>query len=245
MIGSPIQSEVVVTSFNLGRAYYQARLSIPCRNNHNRRNLIISIIMKTFVFLALFFLSSSATAYSIKSFSTPSPSPVVNRRTIFQSVAYGGALVAAVLVTDAAPAYAALDSCPKGSNNCLTTLWTPPAGTDASAAAAILKKVIESYPVDGQNKVDLGGWTIVDDSFSPGKVASIEYKSGIGNFAKFFNGGKPFVDDLKLEIGTAGVVQVRSSSRIGDSDLGVNQKRLVYLADKLRGEGWTAPDPKY
>jgi hypothetical protein len=191
--------------------------------------------MKIFAFLALGFWSSTA-AYGIKSTKSP-----VNRRDIFRSVAYGGA--AAALVTSA-PGYA-LDSCPKGSSNCLTTTWTPPAGTDAGAAAGSLKRVIESYPMEGQKKVDLGGWTIVDDSFGPGKVASVEYKSGIGNFAKFLNGGKPFVDDLKLEIGTDGVVKVRSSSRVGDSDLGVNQKRLVYLAGKLREEGWGAPDPTY
>ncbi|VEU33544.1 unnamed protein product [Pseudo-nitzschia multistriata] len=175
---------------------------------------------------------SSAAAYSIK------PQNEVGRREMFQKVGAAAFLVAA------SPANA-LDGCPKGSNNCLTTKWTPPAGTDSSAAASTLKKVIESYPQDGQNKVDLGGWTIVDDSFAPGKVASVEYKSGIGNFAKFFNGGKPFVDDLKLEIGADGAVDVKSSSRIGDSDLGVNQKRLAYIVESLRKEGWSAPDPKY
>lgn len=208
-------------------------ITSPSRINNHNSNLVST--MKVFAFLALGFWSSAA-SYSIK-LSTSQ----VNRRDIFRSVAYGGAVAALV---SSAPGYA-LDSCPRGSNNCLTTTWTPPAGIDAGAAASSLKKVIESYPMDGQNKVDLGGWTIVDDSFGPGKVASVEYKSGIGNFAKFFNGGKPFVDDLKLEIGTDGVVKVRSSSRVGDSDLGVNQKRLIYLADKLRGEGWTAPDPTY
>ena len=142
-------------------------------------------------------LASSASAYS------------VDRRTALTQVASAGAAAAFGL---AGPANA-LDACPKGSNNCLTTTWTPPSGTSASAAADGLKKVIESYPQEGQNKVDMGGWTIVSDSFAPGKTAAVEYKSGIGNFAKFFNGGKPFVDDLKLEIGSDGVVSVRSSSR--------------------------------
>lgn len=189
--------------------------------------------MKLSVSNLLFFVAASATdAYTIK------PQNTVGRREVFSQV---GALA---FLAAANPANA-LDACPKGSNNCLTTQWTPPAGTDASAAASALKKVIESYPQEGQNKVDLGGWTVVEDSFAPGKVASIEYKSGIGNFAKFFNGGKPFVDDLKLAIGENGVVDVRSSSRIGDSDLGVNQKRVAYIVDALRKEGWTAPDPKY
>ncbi|KAL3915289.1 MAG: hypothetical protein SGILL_005725 [Bacillariaceae sp.] len=174
---------------------------------------------------------SSASAYS------------VDRRDAFRHVATAGAAAAFGLATSG-PANA-LDACPKGSNNCLTTKWTPPSGTSASDSASALKKVIGAYPQEGQNKVDLGGWTIVDDSFAPGKTASIEYKSGIGNFAKFFNGGKPFVDDLKLEIGNDGAVSVFSSSRVGDSDLGVNQKRLSYLVSKLRAEGWDAPDPTY
>ena len=52
------------------------------------------------------------------------------------------------------------------------------------------------------------------------------------------------MDDLKLELGD-GVVQVKSASRVGDSDFGVNQKRLNYLVAKLREEGWNAPDPVY
>ena len=177
------------------------------------------------------FIASSASAYS------------VDRRKAFGQVASASAAAAFGLATSV-PANA-LEACPKGSNNCLTTTWTPPSGTNANAAASGLKKVIESYPQEGQNKVDMGGWTIVDDSFAPGKTAAVEYKSGIGNFAKFFNGGKPFVDDLKLEIGSDGVVSVRSSSRVGDSDLGVNQKRLNYFVSQLRADGWSAPDPTY
>ena len=61
---------------------------------------------------------SSAAAYSIK------PQNEVGRREMFQKVGAAAFLVAA------SPANA-LDGCPKGSNNCLTTKWTPPAGTIA------------------------------------------------------------------------------------------------------------------
>ena len=61
-----------------------------------------------------------------------------------------------------------------------------------------------------------------------------------GNFAKFLNGGKPFIDDLEIQVQNGGVA-VKSASRIGDSDLGVNAKRLNYIASKLREKGWTAP----
>lgn len=85
----------------------------------------------------------------------------------------------------------------------------------------------------------------MDGSYAPGSTVSLEYKSGIGKFAKFFNGGKPFVDDLKLAIGSDGAVAVKSSSRVGDSDFEVNKKRLSYFVASLRKEGWAAPDPSY
>jgi len=50
------------------------------------------------------------------------------------------------------------------------------------------------------------------------------------------------VDDLVVEIedssGEYTVFQVRSSSRVGDSDFGVNQKRLSYLFGELKSLGW-------
>ena len=45
-----------------------------------------------------------------------------------------------------------------------------------------------------------------------------------------------FVDDLELYAdSTTGVLQARSVSRLGDSDLGVNAKRLAALHDQLKG----------
>ena len=103
---------------------------------------------------------------------------------------------------------------------------------------------LNSCQQQGQNDVDKGGWTIVSDDLAGSGTAAVEYRSGIGNFAKFLNGGKPFVDDLKLEI-QDGVVQVRSSSRVGDSDFKVNQKRLQFLGNALQAKGWDVPEPKY
>ena len=149
---------------------------------------------------------------------------------------------ASAVVVNPAFANAALPAC-SSRGNCIRTEWTPPSGMDKDAAIASLRKALESYPQEGQNSVDLGGWTVVDD-FADGS-GRVEFKSGIGNFAKFFNGGKPFIDDLKFEVAENGVVAVRSSSRVGDSDLGVNQKRLNFLVSKLREAGWSAPDPVY
>jgi uncharacterized protein (DUF1499 family) len=49
-----------------------------------------------------------------------------------------------------------------------------------------------------------------------------------------------FVDDLEIAVGAESVA-VRSASRIGDSDFGVNAKRINYLAAALRANGWDAP----
>jgi uncharacterized protein (DUF1499 family) len=53
-----------------------------------------------------------------------------------------------------------------------------------------------------------------------------------------------YIDDVEFaHINDKGnnAVQVRSSSRIGYLDFGVNAKRLNYIAQDLRAKGWTAP----
>jgi hypothetical protein len=133
-------------------------------------------------------------------------------------------------------------SCQPKSKNCLTTRWSSGAGKTISGAD--VAAILNTYPQEGQNGVDLGGWKFVENNLANGGSAKVEYKSGIGTFAKFFNGGQPFVDDLIVEVAD-GVVTIKSASRIGDSDLGVNQKRLQYLAAQARAKGWDAPDPTY
>jgi hypothetical protein len=158
-----------------------------------------------------------------------------SRRAFVQSAA---ALVAA------SPLVAqAIEACPSGTQNCIRTTWTPPAGTSAADMAKTVSAVLTEYPSEGQADADKGGWTIVQDDLA-GAGTAVEFKSGIGNFAKYFNGGKPFVDDLKLEIAN-GVVEVRSSSRVGESDFKVNQKRLLYLGKSLQAKGWEVPGPTY
>jgi uncharacterized protein (DUF1499 family) len=65
--------------------------------------------------------------------------------------------------------------------------------------------------------------------------------------------GRPF-DDLELEMGRdqsssspSGVILVeeKSSSRMGSSDLFVNRNRLVYLGKRLKERGWSVPEPRY
>lgn len=163
-----------------------------------------------YVFAAVFTIQS-VTAYV----------PAINsRRDALQNIAVGFALVTASPVS---PSYA-FDACPPKANNCVSTTWTPPKGSKADVVKS-LKEVINAYPLEGQNDVDGGGWKIAQDNLSGDGSARVEYmSSGKGNFAKFFNGGKPFVDDLNIFVEENGVVQVRSQSRVGDSDFGVNAK---------------------
>ena len=144
------------------------------------------------------------------------------------------AAAAAAVVSSYPSAAGAAGACPKGANNCLTGIWL--GAKDAKDAAATLKAVLESYPPAGQAGVDGGGFKFV--SSSPESFKLEFYSAGTGNMAKFFNGGKPFVDDLECTINADGSVTYKSASRVGDSDFGVNGKRIAYIADALRAKGW-------
>jgi hypothetical protein len=84
----------------------------------------------------------------------------------------------------------------------------------------------------GQSNIDGGGFNIV--TFNP--------KSGY-IYAQFESLKNGFIDDLEMAVvgKDSNVVEVRSSSRLGYLDFGVNAKRLNYLAKALREKGWDAP----
>mmetsp|Transcript_12139 Transcript_12139/g.18208 ORF Transcript_12139/g.18208 Transcript_12139/m.18208 type:complete len:195 (+) Transcript_12139:74-658(+) len=145
---------------------------------------------------------------------------------------------ATILAISVPSAANAIDACPKGSKNCLRQTWTPPSSTSAADAASQLRDVLNAYPQEGQEdgKVDGGGYTIISDSDGSFKL---EYRSsGKGFFAKSFNAGKPFIDDLVIEPNGSSF-EFRSASRLGDSDFGVNGKRLSYIGGLLKEKGWT------
>ncbi|GKY97244.1 hypothetical protein MPSEU_000682800 [Mayamaea pseudoterrestris] len=140
----------------------------------------------------------------------------------------------------------AMEACPRGTQNCIYTSWTPPEGVSKSDVVDTIRAVVTSYPQEGQGGVDNSGYTIAQDALADKGTARIEYRN-FGNFAKFMNGGRPFVDDLLIEVAAndGNQVQVRSSSRVGESDFGVNQKRLLFFKKELQGRGWTVPEPRY
>lgn len=90
-----------------------------------------------------------------------------------------------------------------------------------------LLDVIKEY-TPGQAGVDGGGFRIVT---SKPDYVYVQYES--------LRYG--FVDDVEFAMGSDGV-QVRSASRLGFLDLGVNAKRLNYLSARLRSLGWDAPE---
>jgi uncharacterized protein (DUF1499 family) len=138
-----------------------------------------------------------------------------------------------------------ITACKPGSKNCIVTTWTAPKGGTNNVKATLVK-ILNAYPQAGQANVDKGGYKIVSSSSNNSPIIKVEYTSGIGTFAKLFNGGQPFVDDLIAVVDNKnGVVTIKSSSRIGQSDLGVNQKRLKFLGAQAKAMGWTVPEPKY
>jgi Protein of unknown function (DUF1499) len=188
--------------------------------------------------------------WSLKSDVSSASSPLAmthSRRDIFRSVAITAAGSVLVSSSSPFPADATVPACPKGSKNCIRTAWIAPAGTSTKDISKTVGTIFESYPQSGQADVDLGGWTNVEGKLLAGDTsAKYEYSSGVGKFAKFFNGGKPFIDDVLIEINDTNV-DIRSSSRVGDSDFDVNKLRLQYLGQKVKDLGWTVlvPDLKY
>jgi uncharacterized protein (DUF1499 family) len=109
--------------------------------------------------------------------------------------------------------------------------WPKDLGDDKQKAFDELKKVIEAYK-PGQNGVDGGGFEI--QTFDP--VKGYLYVQ----FQALKNG---YIDDVEFAVVNGlgdRTVQVRSSSRVGYLDFGVNAKRLNFIAIALRDKGWSA-----
>ena len=226
-------------------------------------------IVSTISAISAFSFSAAAYALmhqSVQSRHFPRQTAIVNndgaafstsRRDAF---AYASLLLVPVVVAIAVPSDPAnaLEECGKKSHNCIRTTWrAPPSIVDPHDAARLVRDVLNSYPQEGQSGVDCNGWMVVNDGAfdsSDSGTIELEYKSCVGPAALAINLGRPFVDDLKLEMGRdqsssspSGIilVEVKSSSRMGSSDLFVNRKRLVYLGKRLKERGRSVPEPRY
>lgn len=150
----------------------------------------------------------------------------------------------------------ALDQCRAKARNCIRTTWAAPNNIDKEQAITAIKDALNSYPQKGQNGIDCNGWSIVRDTLSSedgvANFIALEFKSCVGPSALAINLAQPFIDDVILELsdvttgeGKSIAVEVKSSSRMGASDLSVNKKRIENLGNKLRQQGWIVPDVKY
>lgn len=120
-------------------------------------------------------------------------------------------------------------------------IWPKELGDDKEAAFKQLASTISSYQ-PGQSDVDGGGFKVVTNDPAGGYIYT--------QFESLKNG---YIDDVEMAyvaaVGAAPggerAVQIRSSSRIGYLDFGVNAKRLNYIAKDLRAKGWDAPGVEY
>mgnify|MGYP001228875038 CR=1 FL=1 len=101
---------------------------------------------------------------------------------------------------------------------------SPP--TDAPAPLRTLAEVVRNYK-PGQGGVDGGGFQVVSQSDEYFYVQFEALKKG-------------FIDDVEFAMGKGAKreVLVRSSSRVGYTDFGVNAVRLNYISASLREKGW-------
>jgi uncharacterized protein (DUF1499 family) len=111
-----------------------------------------------------------------------------------------------------------------------------PSEQDQAQALDQLYSVLKAYP-PGQNDVDGGGFEIQKYDAAKGYIY-VQYES-------LKNG---YIDDVEFAVIDGygpRQVQVRSSSRLGYLDFGVNSKRLNWIAKALREKGWDAEGVNY
>jgi len=110
--------------------------------------------------------------------------------------------------------------------------WVWPKDMDKAQAFQQLEQVIQGYE-PGQDGVDGGGFQIVKSDSKMGYLYA--------QFEALKNG---YIDDFEVayvEGRGDRACQIRSSSRVGYLDYGVNAKRVNYIAKQLRSKGWDAP----
>ena len=105
----------------------------------------------------------------------------------------------------------------------LVPTWIPP--PEETKPLQTVAAVVASYE-PGQGGIDGGGFALIKqtDSYLYYQFEALK---------------KGYIDDLEFatDKATTGVM-VRSASRVGVTDFGVNAIRLNYIGDKLRSKGW-------
>ena len=114
--------------------------------------------------------------------------------------------------------------------------WIWPSNLDQEQAFQQLEETLLQYE-PGQGNVDGGGFKVITSDAKKGYIYV--------QFEALKNG---YIDDVEFAV-VKGLgensVQVRSSSRVGYLDFGVNAKRLNFIAKKISGKGWKAAGVEY
>lgn len=100
-----------------------------------------------------------------------------------------------------------------------------------------IKEAVNRYP-PGQGGIDGGGWKIERLRLPETPTGDVGYL-----YVQFESLLAGYIDDVEFVVGDAGVVNVRTSSRTGYLDFGVNAKRYNWLAKEVgKAKGWkTSP----
>merc|ERR1712048_412959 len=85
---------------------------------------------------------------------------------------------------------------------------------------------IAAYP-RGQRGIDARGSKLISES-NDGKVAYAYVQ---------FTAARGYIDDMEFAL-SGDTCNVRTSSRVGVLDFGVNAKRYEWFADALKSKGW-------
>ena len=95
-------------------------------------------------------------------------------------------------------------------------------------ALADLKAAIGAYP-PGQRGIDGGGFKLVTESATA---------DGVYLYVQYEAQRKGYIDDMEWVLSN-NVAQVRTSSRLGYLDMGVNAKRFNWFVERLGEAGWS------
>ena len=211
--------------------------------------------------ISLLFIHSAAQAWSNDAGRT---GPTTTRKDFLQVSLLGGttmntaASVSTLLLSNPSPSNAStpkylterssedrpLSTCPGQpvKKNCWSTNddggrrfepWLAPLDLSKKGSEAIMQEIedtIATYPQGGQNSIDGGGWKVAQRGNSDG-VYYVRYEFTSMRFK--------YIDDLEIRVGNNGVMSVRSASREGGFDYGVNATRLNYIASLLKQKGWS------
>lgn len=119
--------------------------------------------------------------------------------------------------------------------------WPKSVMTKKDAFQQLERVITEDYK-PGQNNVDGGGFKVVTSDPDKGYL-----------YVQFESLKNGYIDDFEIAYlqstdpsqDSDRSAQVRSSSRVGWLDFGVNAKRINYIANILRNKGWYAPGVDY